>query len=106
MKRRFGVNALRVLALMNIGRHPTKRGSSNNFLRGLYSVKLYRRISESSVPIEEMAPIARSGDFSPKLRTFSVVFSIDGNDARLMPDLSASVDVNPATQVGGVGAFP
>ncbi len=56
--------------------------------------------------LEEMAPIARSGDFSPKLRTFSVVFSIDGNDARLMPDLSAAVDVNPATQVGGAGAFP
>src|SRR6266567_4673738 len=56
--------------------------------------------------LEEMAPIARSGDFSPKLRTFSVVFSIDGNDARLMPDLSVGVDVNPATQVGGAGAFP
>ena len=82
------------------------RGSSNNFRRDLYSVELYRRISESSVPIEEVAPIARSGDFSPKLRTFSVVFSIDGNDARLMPDLSAAVDVNPATQVGGAGAFP
>lgn len=53
--------------------------------------------------LREMAPIARSGDFSPKLRTFSVVFSIDGNDARLMPDLSAAVDVH---QVGGAGAFP
>jgi len=45
--------------------------------------------------LEEMAPIARSGDFSSKLRTFAVVFSIQGNDARLMPDLSAAVDVNP-----------
>jgi HlyD family secretion protein len=54
----------------------------------------------------EMAPIARSGDFSPKLRTFSVVFSIDGNDARLMPDLSAAVDVNPASGLGGAGALP
>ena len=56
--------------------------------------------------LEEMAPIARSGDFSPKLRAFSVVFSIDGNDARLMPDLSAAVDVNPASRSGGAGAFP
>lgn len=47
--------------------------------------------------LEEMAPIARSGDFSSKLRTFAVVFSIQGNDARLMPDLSAAVDVNPAS---------
>ncbi len=44
--------------------------------------------------LEEMAPIGRSGDFSSKLRTFAVVFSIAGNDARLMPDLSAAVDVD------------
>jgi membrane fusion protein (multidrug efflux system) len=50
--------------------------------------------------LEEMAPIGRNGDFSPKVRTFAVVFSIEGNDARLMPDLSAAVDVNPAAQNG------
>jgi len=44
--------------------------------------------------LEQMAPIGRSGDFSSKLRTFAVVFSIAGNDARLMPDLSAAVDVD------------
>jgi HlyD family secretion protein len=48
--------------------------------------------------LEEMAPIARSGDFSSKLRAFAVVFSIEGNDERLMPDLSAAVDVNPQAQ--------
>jgi membrane fusion protein (multidrug efflux system) len=50
--------------------------------------------------LEEMAPIGRNGDFSPKVRTFGVVFSIEGNDARLMPDLSAAVDVSPAAQNG------
>ena len=50
--------------------------------------------------LEEMAPIGRNGDFSPKVRTFAVVFSIAGNDTRLMPDLSAAVDVNPAGQNG------
>jgi HlyD family secretion protein len=55
--------------------------------------------------LEEMAPIARSGDFSSKLRAFAVVFSIVGNDARLMPDLSAAVDVNPAAQNGNPGEF-
>ena len=44
--------------------------------------------------LEQMAPIGRSGDFSSKLRTFAVVLSIAGNDARLMPDLSAAVDVD------------
>jgi HlyD family secretion protein len=53
--------------------------------------------------LEEMGPIARSGDFSSKLRSFAVVFSIDGNDAKLMPDLSAAVDVNPGAPTAGAG---
>lgn len=53
----------------------------------------------------EMAPIARSGDFSNRLRSFAVVFSIGGTDPRLMPDLSAAVDVTLATQVPGASAF-
>ena len=44
--------------------------------------------------LEQIAPLARGGDFSSKLRTFGVVFSIQGTDARLMPDLSAAVDVD------------
>ena len=55
--------------------------------------------------LEEMAPIGRSGDFSSKLRTFAVVFSIQGNDERLMPDLSAAVDVNPASSNGNSGGY-
>jgi HlyD family secretion protein len=53
--------------------------------------------------LEEVAPIGRNGDFSSKLRTFAVVFSITGSDARLMPDLSAAVDVDlvaPARAIG------
>ena len=53
--------------------------------------------------LEEMSPIARSGDFSAKLRTFAVVFSIEGSDSRLMPDLSAAVDVTPASSTGNSG---
>lgn len=53
----------------------------------------------------EMAPIARSGDFSKKLRSFAVVFSISGTDPKLMPDLSAAVDVSLPMQVAGAGAF-
>lgn len=53
----------------------------------------------------EMAPIARNGDFSDKLRSFAVVFSITGADAKLMPDLSAAVDVNLSMQASGAGAF-
>ena len=48
--------------------------------------------------LEEMAPIARGGDFSSRLRTFTVVFSVTGHDSKLMPDLSAAVDVDVAGQ--------
>ena len=53
--------------------------------------------------LEEMAPIGRTGDFSSKLHTFAVVFSIAGSDAKLMPDLSAAVDVDLATQGNATG---
>ena len=43
--------------------------------------------------------LARAVDFSSKLRTFAVIVSIEGNDPKLMPDLSAAVDVD----IGGTG---
>src|SRR5215467_691937 len=45
----------------------------------------------------EMAPIARSGDFSSKLRAFTVVFLVGGTYPKMMPDLSAAFDVNLST---------
>ena len=44
--------------------------------------------------LESVDPMGRRGDFSSKLRIFSATFSIDGGDQRLMPDLSAAVDVH------------
>jgi multidrug efflux pump subunit AcrA (membrane-fusion protein) len=46
--------------------------------------------------LESVDPMGRTGDFSPKLRSFSATFSIKGHDPRLMPDLSAAVEVVPA----------
>jgi HlyD family secretion protein len=43
--------------------------------------------------LEQVAPVGRGGDFSAKVRTFSAIFAIQGSDTRLMPDLSAAVDV-------------
>lgn len=43
--------------------------------------------------LEELAPLGHSGQFSNAVRTFSGVFSIQGSNAKLMPDLSAAVDV-------------
>ena len=55
--------------------------------------------------LESIDPMGKHGDFSSKLRLFSATFSIAGNDPRLMPDLSAAVDVHgdAADAAGGVG---
>ena len=53
--------------------------------------------------LEEISPMARSGSFSDKLRAFDAVFSIEGHDARLMPDLSAAVDVELESASGQAG---
>jgi HlyD family secretion protein len=45
--------------------------------------------------LEQIAPVAREGSFSAKVRNFTAIFSIQGTDSRLMPDLSAAVDVSP-----------
>jgi HlyD family secretion protein len=44
--------------------------------------------------LESIDPMGKRGDFSASVRNFSATFSIQGNDPRLMPDLSAAVDVD------------
>jgi HlyD family secretion protein len=44
--------------------------------------------------VDQISPIGENGDFSTKLRTFVVIVAVDGNDPKLMPDLSAAVDVD------------
>jgi len=76
----------------------------------LFALKIGRRASvhldaypDLVLPgrLESIDPMGRAGDFSSELRTFSATFSIDGSDPRLMPDLSAAVDVHGST--GGAG---
>lgn len=52
--------------------------------------------------LESVDPMGQHGDFSSRLTRFSATFSIRGNDPRLMPDLSAAVDLErPADGTGG-----
>jgi len=44
--------------------------------------------------VDQISPIGEGGDFSNKLKTFVVIVAIQGNDPKLMPDLSAAVDVD------------
>lgn len=43
--------------------------------------------------LQELAPMGQTSDLSDKVRTFTAVYRIEGNDPRLVPDLSAAVDV-------------
>lgn len=43
--------------------------------------------------LEELDPLGHASDQSDTIRTFTAIFSIQGADSRLMPDLSASVDL-------------
>lgn len=52
--------------------------------------------------LESIDPMGQNGDFSSSLRTFAATFSIEGNDPRLMPDLSAAVEmVRPNANIAG-----
>jgi len=59
-----------------------------------------------SARVEQLAPIGENGSFNQKVRVFAVVVSIEGNHPKLMPDLSAAVDVDVPSQVAGSGAKP
>ena len=43
--------------------------------------------------VEQLAPLAVPSQLTPKVRTFVAIVSISGSHERLMPDLSASVDI-------------
>ena len=43
--------------------------------------------------LDQLAPIGVAGAFSPKVRTFTAIFTIGNSDDTLMPDLSAAIDV-------------
>ena len=48
--------------------------------------------------IDQVSPIGENSDFSAKIKNFAIVVAIDGNDPKLMPDLSAAVDVDISTK--------
>jgi HlyD family secretion protein len=46
--------------------------------------------------LDQLSPVATSSSMSPRVRTFVALFSIDGRDEHLLPDLAAAIDVQPA----------
>jgi hypothetical protein len=51
-----------------------------------------------SSKLDQLAPLGVGGNMSPDLHYFIASFSVQGNNAKLMPDLSAAVDVKLAQQ--------
>ena len=43
--------------------------------------------------LTEVSPLGEQGKFSEKVRTFAALFTIQGSDPRLLPDLSAALDI-------------
>jgi multidrug efflux pump subunit AcrA (membrane-fusion protein) len=54
--------------------------------------------------LKVMDPMGKAGAFSAKVRVFSALFSVDCLDARLLPGLTAAVDVLPSAVEGVSGA--
>jgi multidrug resistance efflux pump len=50
--------------------------------------------------VQNIAAVAQTSAFSGKARTLIVLFSINGTDTKLMPDLSAAVDIELDRQPG------
>jgi HlyD family secretion protein len=48
--------------------------------------------------LEELSPLGHQGRFSEQVRSFNAQFVVQGADPRLLPDLSASLDLNLGSQ--------
>jgi HlyD family secretion protein len=48
---------------------------------------------EMAGTLEQIAPIAVPGSFSPRVRSFTAVVAVSGNNPRLLPDLTAAIDI-------------
>lgn len=54
--------------------------------------------------VESIAAVAQTSAFSSKTRNLVVIFSINGTDPKLLPDLSAAVDIELGRQPGALVA--
>jgi HlyD family secretion protein len=48
--------------------------------------------------LEQLSHVGATSSMSNRVRTFLAVFTIDGSDAHLMPDLAAAIDVEPSRE--------
>ena len=82
MRVRVGVNQADVEGLV--------RGQSARMTLDSYPSKSF------NARLETLSPIATTSTLSARVRTFVAIFSIEGNDPHLLPDLAAAIELTPA----------
>ena len=50
--------------------------------------------------LDELSPLGHPGQFADRVRSFTATFSVHGSDPRLLPDLSAALDLELGSQAG------
>jgi multidrug efflux pump subunit AcrA (membrane-fusion protein) len=53
---------------------------------------------ELGATLEDISPLGHNGQFSETIRVFAARFSIQGTDPKLLPDLSAALDLDLGSQ--------
>ncbi len=53
---------------------------------------------ELAATLEDLSPLGHPGQFTETVRTFAARFSIQGSDPRLLPDLSAALDLDLSSE--------
>src|SRR5215472_14056342 len=53
---------------------------------------------ELAATLEDISPLGHNGDFSETVRVFAARFSVQGTDPKLLPDLSAALDLDLGTE--------
>lgn len=53
---------------------------------------------ELAATLEDLSPLGHPGQFTEAVRTFAARFSIQGSDPRLLPDLSAALDLDLSSE--------
>jgi HlyD family secretion protein len=50
--------------------------------------------------LENLSPVATASSMSARVRTFVALFSVEGTDEHLLPDLAAAIEVERETTLG------
>jgi len=86
-------SAMRVRAKVNQADVPMLRvGAPARIVLDSYPSKIF------TGRLEQLSPIGSVSQMSNRIRSFLAIFSLDGSDAHLMPDLAAAIDVGDAVK--------